>query len=177
MANISFIVILVIISIFKTHSHYYQESQNQYKGTEIDVCELDRTFLSGKKVAMIDGIKVQGLKVKFKPICALKEVDEYRGIQYADLTSYHMKSLRFLPNRQRGKSVTNTINNERFATQHKPVCPQMFMDEVIKFHKGLPEELRAKLSKLGNFTKKQTDGCLWLNLVVPEKGKDGLKMY
>ncbi|XP_060577077.1 neuroligin-4, Y-linked-like isoform X3 [Ruditapes philippinarum] len=169
MANISFIVILVIISIFKTHSHYYQESQNQYKGTEIDVCELDRTFLSGKKVAMIDGIKVQGLKVKFKPICALKEVDEYRGIQYADLTSYHMKSLRFLPNRQRGKSVTNTINNERFATQHKPVCPQMFMDEVIKFHKGLPEELRAKLSKLGNFTKKQTDGCLWLNLVVPEK--------
>ena len=170
MANLITIATVIFLLIFKTQSQYYKDELNQNKGK--GKCELDRTYLSGNKVLMIDGVLIQGMKVKFKSDCALKEVDEYLGIQYADLSSYYRKSLRYVPNKGRGRSITSTIKNDRYATQHKPVCPQMHMDKALKLQKGMPEKLRDKLSKIGNFTRRQSDGCLWLNMVVPEKGKD-----
>ncbi|XP_045200613.2 neuroligin-4, Y-linked-like isoform X2 [Mercenaria mercenaria] len=163
-----FIVISIgLLLIIEAQSQYYEEEQHQYYPKLSGICTLDRTYLGDRKIAMRDGTEVQGMKVKFKPACGLRDVDEYRGLQYAELMISDKQILRFLPNRDLGRPVTNKDNKIRFATSYKSVCPQKVMGEVLKIWDGIPEKIRERWVNIGKFTGKQEEGCLWLNLFVP----------
>jgi hypothetical protein len=166
-----FIVSIVFTLIIEIQSQYYKNGQTQLYSKLSGYCKLDRTYLGDRKIDMRDGTEVQGMKVKFKPSCGLRDVDEYRGLKYAELNIADKHSLRFLPNRDRGRPTSDKHSRIQFATEYKSVCPQKPMEDVLKSLKGMPEKILEKMVEIGKFTGKQIEGCLWLNLFVPYIGK------
>ena len=160
--------LLLIAEIFSQYHH--RERTHLYSLSER--CKIDREHLGDRMIDMRDGTEVQGRKVKLKSsYCELRDVDEYRGLKYAELNLSDKKAIRFLPNRDLTRPKVKKDDKGRIATEYKPVCPQKFIDEVTKSWNGIPEQILERLVKIGSFTKKQIEACLWLNLYVPYIGK------
>lgn len=151
------VISLGLLLIIETQCRLYQGG----------ICKLDRTYLGDRKIAMPDGTAVQGIKVQFKPECGLRNVDEYRGLKYAEIILSNKQSLRFLPNRDPGRST----EKERYATNYKPVCPQKNMDKEMVARLPFPEKIKEAWVRIGTHTKNQSEECLWINLFVPYIGK------
>ena len=162
-----FLLSVGLILIVKIQGQYYENERTGYYTRH---CKSDRTYLGDRKVAMRDGTEVQGMKVKFEPSCGLREVDEYRGLKYAELNLADKHSLRFLPNRDSGRPAFEKDSGIQFATEYKSVCPQKSIIDYVKLWKGIPSKILERLVKVGKFTGKQIEGCLWLNLFVPYIG-------
>lgn len=154
MATRYMVITIGLLLIIEAQSQYYKSG----------ICQIERNQLGDRKIAMLDDTVLQGIKVEFKPYCGLRDVHEYRGLKYAEIILSSKKNLRFLPNRDPGRST----EKERFATNHKPVCPQKRMDEVLG---GFPEKIKEQWVKIGKHTGNQSEECLWINIFVPDTGK------
>lgn len=105
---------------------------------------------------------VRGIKVHFESITGLKDVEEYRGLQYAFVEI--SRNSRFMP----AKSPERWKEDTRYATNYKPVCPQKQREELGTF---VPDKLLERLKKLLDpYTKNQSEECLWLNIFAPVTG-------
>jgi carboxylesterase type B len=111
---------------------------------------------------MLDGTILKGIKVEFRPICSLKNVNEFRGLPYAEIA----KS-RFISPRDPGRSHTKV----RHAINHKTVCPQKTLAEYLNTKNELPLAIREKYFRIGKYIGDQSEECLYLNMFVPYKGK------
>lgn len=105
---------------------------------------------------------VRGIKVHFQSITGLKDVEEYRGLQYAFLEI--SRNSRFMP----AKSPERWKEDTRYATNHKPVCPQKILAELN--NTNIPDKLLARLTEIARYTKNQSEECLWLNVFAPVTG-------
>ena len=104
---------------------------------------------------------VRGIKVHFQSLTGLKDVEEYRGLQYAFVEI--SRNSRFMP----AKSPERWKEDTRYATNHKPVCPQKRLEE---YNTRIPEKLLERLKKIASYTKNQSEECLWLNIFAPVTG-------
>jgi hypothetical protein len=155
------LIIIQLLFVIEIKSQYYKETSNQY-GPKTSVCELERKRLGDRKIIMIDGTEIQGIKIQFKQICNLRDVYEFRGLPYAEIGLS-----RFLSPRDQGRSTSSV----RHAINHKAVCPQKVMKDFLRRLEGIPTELHERLSRIGTFIGDQNEECLFINIFVPYKGR------
>jgi len=123
-------------------------------------CDIERVRVGNLEIRLTPDTKVKGMKVQFKSCDSqFRDVVEFRGLQF-------IKNFdRFF----RGKNLGRHMESTLYATNHKPVCPQPRVSEVMNWF-NLPLDVQLRLSQIGNKTTSQNEDCLWLNLFLPDKG-------
>lgn len=109
--------------------------------------------------------KLRGSLVEFpkNSYLPLKPVEAYLGIQYAAL---RRNNLRFMP----PTSPQTRWSAVHAASRVAAVCPQRHLHEE-PLSDYLPRGTVSVLKRIGEFTNKQNEDCLTLNLYVPQKRK------
>ena len=129
----------------------------------VNSCQIEKKGLGDRQIELADGSEVRGYKVLYKhpqsTNCQLKSVEEFRGLQYGVLKLSDKLVYRFHRNKDPVRAPDE--DTHRFATNHKPVCPQLRLD---------PTSPRWKM--IADFTNMQSEECLWLNIFVPDTGKE-----
>ena len=143
-------------------SEYLMRMSQPFGVKANDKCKLKWGLLGDNKIEMIDGTILQGIKVEFKPICFLKNVNEFRGLPYAEIARS-----RFISPRDPGRSHTKV----RHAINHKTVCPQKTLAEYLNFKHDIPVAIRDRYYRIGKHIVDQNEECLYLNIFMPYRGK------
>ena len=143
-------LVFVTINVFTSYGQYML----------VDKGPIRRTLGSEKRTPYGS---VRGIKVHFQSTTELKDVEEYRGLQYAFVEISRNRVLRFLP----AKSPERWKEDTRYATNHKPVCPQKLLGE---FDTNIPDKLLERMKEIASYTKNQSEECLWLNIFAPVTG-------
>lgn len=145
-------------------------TQSQYYPTTM--CQVEKRSMGGRAIVMEDGSEIRGIKVEFttNTSCYMhlkRGVEEFRGLHYGVIKVSDKVVLRFMKN----KSTVRSPEKQRFATNHKPVCPQVKIDPESEHMSKQPNKFLNRLRKIGKFTHNQSEECLWLNIFVPNTGK------
>ncbi|XP_067944159.1 neuroligin-4, X-linked-like [Watersipora subatra] len=116
------------------------------------------------RVVTTDAGRLRGVQIDFRDT-GLQSVEAYLGLQYASL---HNGALRFMP----PTSPTEKWNGVKIVNVFRPVCPQKRLD-FDNLLKEMPAARVERLRQISAFTKDQSEECLFLNIYVPAKDRQG----